>query len=140
MYSYCAVNLCICFIFIGHYRQGPKNPFICFSIAPRANMPRTIKCSSVAIKDKFRTDRFNQNLRKVNFTVKNIFLVKVLSWITKVNFVDCQFDVFKNYDDKDVHWSLLKLIAHLHSAACQKIRRRWEARYESLIFYNGKSC
>ena len=36
MYSYCAVNPCICFIFIGHYRQGLKNLLSCFSTAPRA--------------------------------------------------------------------------------------------------------
>ena len=37
MYSYCAVNPCICFIFIGHYRQGLKNLLSCFSMAPSAN-------------------------------------------------------------------------------------------------------
>ena len=37
MYSYCAVNPCICFIFIGHYRQGLKNLLSCFSTAPSAN-------------------------------------------------------------------------------------------------------
>ena len=36
MYSYCAVSPCICFIFIGHYRQGLKNLLNCFSMAPRA--------------------------------------------------------------------------------------------------------
>ena len=36
MYSYCAVNPCICFIFIGHYRQGLKNLLSCFSTALRA--------------------------------------------------------------------------------------------------------
>ena len=37
MYSYCAVNPCICFIFIGHYRQGLKNLLSCFFTAPSAN-------------------------------------------------------------------------------------------------------
>ena len=36
MYSYCAVSPCICFIFIGHYRQGLKNLVNYFSMAPRA--------------------------------------------------------------------------------------------------------
>ena len=36
MYSYCAVSPCICFIFIGHYRQGLKNLLNYFSMAPRA--------------------------------------------------------------------------------------------------------
>ena len=36
MYSYCAVNPCFCFIFIGHYRQGLKNLLSCFSTAPGA--------------------------------------------------------------------------------------------------------
>ena len=36
MYSYCAVSPCICFIFIGHYRQGLKNLLNCFSMAPGA--------------------------------------------------------------------------------------------------------
>ena len=86
MYSYCAVNPCICFIFIGHYRQALKNLLRCFSMAPSANQvaplqlkPYTIKCYLVAMKDKFRNDRFNQNLRKVSLAVKKIFLAKVLS-------------------------------------------------------------
>ena len=37
MYSYCAVNPCFCFIFIEHYRQGLRNLFSCFSMAPGAN-------------------------------------------------------------------------------------------------------
>ena len=37
MYSYCAVNPCICFIFIGYYRQGLKNLLSCFSMALSAN-------------------------------------------------------------------------------------------------------
>ena len=36
MYSYCAVNPCICLIFIGNYRQGLKNLLSCFTVAPRA--------------------------------------------------------------------------------------------------------
>ena len=35
MYSYCAVNPCICLIFIGNYRQGLKNLLSCFTVAPR---------------------------------------------------------------------------------------------------------
>ena len=37
MYSYSAVNPCFCFIFIEHYRQGLRNLFSCFSMAPGAN-------------------------------------------------------------------------------------------------------
>ena len=37
MYSYCAVNPCFCFISIGHYRQGLRILFSCFSMAPGAN-------------------------------------------------------------------------------------------------------
>ena len=36
MYSYCAVNPCICLIFIGNYRQSLKNLLSCFTVAPRA--------------------------------------------------------------------------------------------------------
>ena len=34
MYSYCAVNPCICLIFIGNYRQGLKNLLSSFTVAP----------------------------------------------------------------------------------------------------------